>query len=94
MFIRDSECTFTVLFVSTILDIFNDLHIVHYLQIISIQSLAANVAYAHKNVLSLFRMSNSSNQLRLAIRERHILLFSHVVKSDAAHRTAVTYVPT
>ena len=93
MFIRDSECTFTVLFVSTILDIFNDLHIIYHLQIISIQSLAANVAYAHKNVLSLFRMSNSANQLRLAIRERHILLFSHVIKSDAAHCTAMAYIP-
>ena len=88
------ECAFTVLFVSTILDIFNNLHIVDNLKVIGIQSLAAYVAYAHKNVLSSFRMSNSANQLGLAIRERHILLFSHIVKSNAAHCTTVAYVPT
>jgi len=80
--------------VSSILDIFYNLDVVNHLQIIGIQSLAAYVAYANKNVLALFRMRNSANKLGLAIRERHILLLSHVVKSDAAHRTAVAYVPT
>jgi hypothetical protein len=77
----------------TILYIFNNLHIIDHLQIISIQSLAADIAYANKNVLALLGMSDPTDELRLAIGERHILLLSHVVKSYAAHRAAVAYVP-
>jgi hypothetical protein len=77
----------------TILYIFNNLHIIYHLQIISIQSLAADITDANKNVLALLGMSDPTDELRLAIGERHILLLSHVVKSYAAHRTAVAYVP-
>jgi DNA-binding IclR family transcriptional regulator len=77
----------------TILYIFNNLHIIDHLQIISIQSLAADIADAHKNVLALLGMSDPTDELRLAIRERHILLLSHVVESYAAHRAPVAYVP-
>jgi hypothetical protein len=77
----------------TILYIFNNLHIVDHLQIISIQSLAADIADAHKNMLALLGMSDPTDELGLAIGERHILLLSHVVKSYAAHRAPVAYVP-
>lgn len=67
VFVRDCECALTVLLVRTILYVLYDLHIVHNLQIISIEPLAAYVTDAHEYVLSLLGVSYAADQLRLAI---------------------------
>ena len=77
----------------SILDIFNNLYVVNNLQIISSQSLAAEIANAHKNVLSLLRMRDSSDQFRLTITQCYVFLFLHIIESDSAHSTAMANIP-
>lgn len=61
MFICDSKCALTVLLVCTILNVLYDLYIVDHLEVISVESLAADVTDAHEDVLALLGVSDAAD---------------------------------
>ncbi len=61
MFVCDSKCALTVLLMCTILYVLYDLYIVDNLQVISIESLTADVTDAHEYMLALLRVSDAAD---------------------------------
>ncbi len=61
MFVCNSKCALTVLLMCTILYVLYDLYIVDNLQVISIESLTADVTDAHEDVLALLGVSDAAD---------------------------------
>jgi hypothetical protein len=55
--VGQGECPFAVALVALLVDVLHDLHVVQHLQLVSTQSLAADVPNAYEDVVPLGRMS-------------------------------------
>ena len=85
LLVKQSDRTFAVALVLSLIDIFDDEHVVLDLERVSVKLLAAHVADTHVDVVAALRVRDASDELRLAVEEDKFDAALDVVESDAAH---------
>ena len=74
------------------INIFNDQDIVLDLQVMCIQLLAAYITNTHVYVIAALGVRDSSDQLRLAVKENELDLALDVIEGNSAHRATMAHI--
>ena len=85
LLVEQSDRTFAVALVLSLIDIFDDEHVVLDLKRVSVELLAADVADTHVDVVSALRVRDAPDELGLAVEQHKFDAALDIVEGDSAH---------
>ena len=89
---HECEGPLTVWFVSLLIHIFNNQHVIDDSQILAIKSLAAYISNTNEYVVPLNGVRNPPDQLRLGVKQHKLMLILQVIESNATHGTSMAHI--